>query len=338
MKRSMHLKFCVTSAFFLLVNLKSMAIPFSDSFDSHLDQWITNGLWGLTAESYRSPPRCVTDSPGTYYTNNAETILQTANGISLATAIRPALRFYARYSLEQDFDYCWLEVSTNGGSSWTPLGASTGEQTAWTRYQIDLEEYAGAPDFRFRFRMQTDDSVVKDGVYIDDLYLGERPPGVSNVWVAASQTQAQLFWTPSTASDFAFYRIYRALGTNPPEEAFVPLADIPNIATTAWIDIAVSPKTHYKYAVSVFSTNDLESQWFDLPAFTPAGMDYPFLDNGEGGVGLWMAVGGWALSTNLAFSGERAWTDSPGDHYTNNLNIALTLVAPLNLSSAARPV
>ncbi len=45
----------------------------------------------------------------------------------------------------------------------------------------------------------------------------------------------------------------------------------------------------------VLSTDDLHSLSNEIQANTPAGMDYPFLDNGEGGSMNWAADAPWAI-------------------------------------------
>ncbi|MCB1101806.1 MAG: fibronectin type III domain-containing protein, partial [Kiritimatiellae bacterium] len=173
---------------------------------------------------------------------------------------------------------------------------------------------------------------------LDDVYIGEAPVGVPIVATAATQTAVRLEWEASTDPDFAAYRISRALGTNAEASAFTQIAEISDLSTTSWTDIAVSPKSIYTYALSVMNTHDLESPVFDIPVITPAGMDYPFLDNAEGGGGLWVADAPWGISTSHSFSADSAWSDSPDGNYTNQVNASLTLVTQTSLHQARHPV
>ena len=56
----------------------------------------------------------------------------------------------------------------------------------------------------------------------------------------------------------------------------------------------------------------------------------------ESGTNGWGGNAPWALTTASAHSGKQAWTDSPGGHYQNNLNIALWSPSPpFDLTKAA---
>lgn len=92
------------------------------------------------------------------------------------------------------FDGGILEISTNDGSSWTPVGnehivvraydgtIDTGHgnplagqpgwcgdpRTFWERYAVDLSDWEGQ-DVRFRFRFGTDSSVSQVGWYVDSV-------------------------------------------------------------------------------------------------------------------------------------------------------------------------
>ena len=66
-------------------------------------------------------------------------------------------------------------------------------------------------------------------------------------------------------------------------------------------------------------------------------MDYPFVDNGEGGGGTWIPDAPWALSDEDADSPTHAWSDSPGTNYANGIaSQSLTLAAPLFLAGQAK--
>ena len=119
--------------------------PFSDGFEGGLLNWSATGDWSATPVVAHSGQLCATDSHGSFYQNNVNASLSLASGIALTNATRPALGFYHRYSLETDYDYGYVEVSTNGGSGWLPLpGAEfTGETAGFEREQFDLSPYVG---------------------------------------------------------------------------------------------------------------------------------------------------------------------------------------------------
>ncbi|MBU0679378.1 MAG: immune inhibitor A, partial [Verrucomicrobia bacterium] len=325
------------NALLLPVMTASGAFPFSDDFESGLANWSTSGTWNVSTEASRSPTHSASDSIGTFYTNNTDASLTMASPMNLSTAVRPAMSFFYQTLLEEDYDYLYVEISTNGGLAWTQLDALTGAENDWTRSQQDLLAYAGKADVRVRFRLVTDTSVVMDGVKLDDIAVAEAPAAVIVYASSTNPTSTSVSWTPSADPTFRSYEIYRSLSSNLMLETAYHIGPF-GAATTSLTDIAVSPKTKYWYQVMVMNSNNLHSLSPVASATTPAGMDYPFLDNGEGGTGMWIADPRWALSSESAYSGAKAWSDSPGGDYSNNMNSALRLSSQLDLTGSQRPV
>jgi immune inhibitor A len=107
---------------------------------------------------------------------------------------RPApviMTFQAWYSLERDFDYTYVEVSTDNGATWTALPATTsssanpngknlghgmtgisggGDTPQWTRESVDLTAYSGKKVL-LRFETVTDDAVHQPGFALDDIAI-----------------------------------------------------------------------------------------------------------------------------------------------------------------------
>ncbi|MFJ5302190.1 immune inhibitor A domain-containing protein [Streptomyces sp. NPDC088350] len=89
------------------------------------------------------------------------------------------------YDIEADFDYLYTEVSTNGGTSWTPVDGSladgsaiprdgsgnpalTGTAAAYQKLTYPLDAYAGQK-IDVRFRYQTDSGVAQKGFAADEI-------------------------------------------------------------------------------------------------------------------------------------------------------------------------
>lgn len=110
------------------------------------------------------------------------------SGVKKAT-----LGFWTWYDLEEDWDYAYVEVSTDGGMTWqiltTPSGtpenpngnsfgwAYTGrsggeEGPKWIWEEVDLSPYAGQ-EVLIRFEYITDDAVNRPGFVIDDVSIPE---------------------------------------------------------------------------------------------------------------------------------------------------------------------
>lgn len=91
----------------------------------------------------------------------------------------PTLTFDADWSLEDGFDYGYVQVSTDGGDSYEtipctdqvegPLGSAfNGESDAFLPESCDLSAFAGQTVV-LAFRMVTDSSVNFDGFWVDDI-------------------------------------------------------------------------------------------------------------------------------------------------------------------------
>ena len=319
----------------------SAAYPFLDSFESGSGNWTATGGWGLTTARYASPSHAATDSPGTFYSDNTDASLTLAASLNLSAATRPALSFQHSYSLEDGYDFGSLEISTNGGAAWVGVLAEfTGDQAAMAREQVDLSAFAGRSDIRVRFRLLTDDSIVMDGWYVDDVSIGEAPASVTlQTSTNPTPNRIALFWSPSAETNFTAYRLYRSQTSVLDWHTAQLVAEINDSATTNFTDITVSPKTTYYYSVMVLNTSALHSMSATLKTNTPAGMDYPFLDNGEGGSRTWTATAPWALSDEDSYSAGHAWSDSPGTNYADSTSsLPLTLAAPMNFAGAVAPV
>jgi immune inhibitor A len=103
------------------------------------------------------------------------------------------LQAWIWYELEDDFDYAYVEVSTDGGATWdllandlttlaNPNGNSYGpaftgtsgggSQPEWVQTTFDLGAYVGQP-ILVRFEVITDESVNHAGLCLDDIAIPE---------------------------------------------------------------------------------------------------------------------------------------------------------------------
>lgn len=119
--------------------------------------------------------------------------LRLANPVAIGGG--SSLTFWHRYQFEGSaWDGAVLEISTNGGSTWTDLGSHitangyngtisnqysnplsnrqgwTGDLTTWTQVSVDLGSYAGQ-NVLVRWRLGCDSSSGDTGWYIDDVQI-----------------------------------------------------------------------------------------------------------------------------------------------------------------------
>jgi hypothetical protein len=157
---------------------------FNDDCEN-LDNW--TGTWSFTNEEFVSPSNCITDSPFSNYSNNTESDCELVQSFSLVNATYAYVNFWAQWEIENDWDYCQFMVSIDGGSAWIPLcGKYTNQgganqdfdnplydnfQTDWVFEEIDLDDYLGESDVRFKFHFIADGGVTEEGFYFDDFTL-----------------------------------------------------------------------------------------------------------------------------------------------------------------------
>lgn len=101
---------------------------------------------------------------------------------------KATLHFRAWYDLERDYDYAYLEISSDGGRTWkilegphstseNPMGNNlgygyTGESGGWIEEVVDLTPWAGK-EILLRFECITDDAVNHPGFFLDDISIPE---------------------------------------------------------------------------------------------------------------------------------------------------------------------
>lgn len=145
------------------------------------------GNFSTTTEDFVSPSTSFTDSPNSDYSTNANSIFLFNDTIDLRFATDAQVSFYAKWNIEDNYDYARLEVSVDNGNTWigqcgnyTNMGTSAngsvqpnnqpvydGVQSDWVLEEINLSDYLGQK-IRMRFILKSDGGVNEDGFYFDD--------------------------------------------------------------------------------------------------------------------------------------------------------------------------
>ncbi len=155
---------------FVSQNFRFQTQVFTDNFSSGTSKWVLTGNWGLTTSSYYSASNSLTESPAGNYTNIQSTSATSIN-INLSSYQGAEFSFWAKYNLEYAFDYIYVEISKNGGTSFVKLTEFTGVSSTWQKYTFNLGTFAGNSNVKIRFRFYSDQYVVADGIYIDDVTI-----------------------------------------------------------------------------------------------------------------------------------------------------------------------
>ena len=139
-----------------------------EDFDSGMGIW--SGEWGLATNNYHSAPNSLADSPVGNYVDYDTVVVQTTEDIDLTGYAGYRLEFWTKYSLENAFDYVYLDLSSDGGTTWNNLSVFNGQNVDWYNFTTDLGGYA-MRSVRFKLTLESDALVNFDGMYVDDFLI-----------------------------------------------------------------------------------------------------------------------------------------------------------------------
>ena len=167
--------------------LGSTEFFFDDFEDGSFGNWTSTGLWNPETEgdscgSVHAP--FPSSNNAAYFgqsgscnfnTGSAVTgALSMNNDVALAGGSAPVLNFSYFLETEQfiGYDEAFVEISTNGGSTWSLLLQVT--DSGWQAVSTDLSAYAGS-NVRIRFRFDSGDSINNNyfGWLVDDVQIIE---------------------------------------------------------------------------------------------------------------------------------------------------------------------
>jgi len=150
---------------------------------STIANWTVTNPWNTTTSTFYSSPSSITDSPGGNYNSFVNKSITLTTNIDLSGDTFAQLSYRAKWETEAGFDYVQIKISTDNGTSWTPLcGKYTktgtadedpgnpvydGVQSSWVLETIDISDYVGQ-QVKFRFTIKSDGWSNYDGFYFDD--------------------------------------------------------------------------------------------------------------------------------------------------------------------------
>jgi len=153
---------------------------FNEGAESGATGWTftknTGSGWSIetTTDSRSGAKRFKTNVGFTTYLNGADWSV-VSPAFSLAGKTGATLTFYNKYKTESGYDFFRVEISTNGGTSWTQLRSVSGTSSgypAWaTQVSLNLNAYAGQSNVKVRFRFTSDSTIADWGVGLDDILL-----------------------------------------------------------------------------------------------------------------------------------------------------------------------
>ncbi len=187
----------------------SQTTVFSDNFELGSTKWTFQGTWGLvTSLSYSTSHSLSTATSGDYQSDqNISATLK--NGVNLSSYKDAEIEFYGRYQLEQGFDYGYLELSIDGGTTWYKIDSYNGYLNSWTLFKYDIGSFAGSSNVLIRFRLKSDQYINYPGMYIDNFQILGSNTDTTGPFIV---TQSPSFYQGTQTNDTVSAQIYDATG------------------------------------------------------------------------------------------------------------------------------
>jgi carboxypeptidase T len=212
----------------ILASLGTPTTLLADSASDATANWNAGQSWDVTELYQRSEPFSFTDNPYGDYSNNADNAMTLLNAIDLSGFNRAQLKFWAIWAIQPAYDFAFVEISSDAGSTWDNIrtslshrGSGLGVQDTelwgfdgytpglvWTEQVADLSSYIGS-QVLVRFRVVADNFSTRDGLYVDDIkvvgYKDTTSTGTSVLSVRQKWNLISLPTKPSNRSTTAIF-------------------------------------------------------------------------------------------------------------------------------------
>jgi hypothetical protein len=186
------------------------ALPYLEGFETDDGNWYNKGnnsswQWGTPAKTIinKAPngsKAWVTSLTSNYSDNEFSYLYSPCFDLSALT--QPVLSFSHIFNIETDYDFTWLEYSSDGGITWNRLGVS-GSGTNWydmvtpPRWRLSQNKWhvasfnvpVNGANVRFRIVMASDGGLNMEGIGIDDIHIFEKANIYTGVDITSPVTQ-----------------------------------------------------------------------------------------------------------------------------------------------------
>jgi subtilisin family serine protease len=134
----------------------------------NMDGIVADAPWGIQVDT-TTQATSFSDSPDLPYANDAN-VAMTMDTINVDSSdVTLSLRI--AHDFEAGYDFGFIEISTDDGTTWSELDKISGA-SGWKTNTYSLSSKLGeARSFKLRFRVTADFSIVKDGWQIDDVAI-----------------------------------------------------------------------------------------------------------------------------------------------------------------------
>lgn len=326
------------------IPLLGEALPYFQDFEDGDGGWVSGGnnsSWELgTPEgtfidaAFSGVNAYVTNLAGQYNNNEASFIESPCLNFS-SLLIDPVLRFKQIYTTENCCDGGWVDISFNGGTTWTRLGTqgsgtnwynngnvnrwngTSGPATQWRTAMHLLSGAAGEGSVKIRFFFGSDGSVVNEGFGIDDIEIFEQPSvnaelvSIISPISGCSLTDAEVKVVISNLgeSDLTDFDVTFNIGDGPVTEQYTDVLEVGATDTftfTTLLDLSAGLYTLTAF-VSVEDDGDNGNDTLTVSIVSsPVVAGLPYIEDFEEG------PGGWYSQTVSGTANSWAWGEPLG--------------------------
>ncbi len=179
------------------------AFPYSENFETSDGGWkgvdlgsgISEWIWGaptkMNINAAANGLNCWSTNLINDYSDLSNNALESPC-LNFTNVPLPRIAFSMRYRTELDYDGLYLDVSSNGGATWTKLPQSSilantynntstfasftppawcGDNGGWLRYVATLPTLGGASSAKIRVHFQSDILVTDEGIAFDSVFI-----------------------------------------------------------------------------------------------------------------------------------------------------------------------
>ena len=346
-------------------------VPYMEDFEAGSGGWVGNGDWqhGAPAGATINTVSACATGNNVWMTNltgpyspNANFTLESPCIDFSSLSVDPLISFDHYRELESGFDDTYMEISFDGGGTWTKLGSGLtglnwynntgaeiweGPSNGWVKSAHELTGAAGQSDVRLRFVITSDGSVQQDGFAFDNINISNSSMfDASVVSLDGPQSSCGLTAADSVMATFISNGLDTVVGFDVcytinggtqicetvNDTLFPGISYSHTFGTTADFSAAGD----YNVDISINVSGDIDTCNNVLSGIVsnkPLVNSYPYFENFENGTGGWAADnsinGTWELATpnntviNGAASGANAWVTNATGTYNPNENSAV---------------
>lgn len=276
----------------------SFSLPLIETFENGVGAFVNAGSnganWSIDSNLAFEGQYCIKNQ----YTNSDNNILELRCPVDLSNTQHPYLSFASMALTEKNYDYCYVEVSTNG-TDWSFLSTSrylgtglyqeaslymqyqsegpcfmessypgwlnaTPDNNLWKVETFNLSSYVGEPELWIRFRLSSDASVIKNGWFLDKIMIyDETCKQPSNLTLINSSGHSALIGWIEEGTAAEWELTYGMQGFYPVESGTLITSTENQYNITG-----LSPETNYEVYVRSDCSGDDKSLWTVPLSFT----------------------------------------------------------------------